>query len=163
MTIKIINEAQIPWNEDQHGDFSYARKQLGVPAGGEKLGASLYKLMPGKKAFPYHFHHANEEAVFILEGEGTIRINNEMREVSKGDYIAFPIGPEHAHQIINTSKNALIFLCFSTMNHPDISEYPDSKKFGVSAGAAPGAKQEKFLLKAYFLKESNVPYFEGEE
>lgn len=158
----IVHTNQLPWEEDAAGDFTYSRKPLTKHAFGEKLGASLYKILPGKKAFPYHFHHANEEAIFVLEGSGTLRVNNEMKTISEGDYIVFPIGPDHAHQVINTSDAPLVFLCFSTMNHPDISEYPDSNKIGVSAGAAPGSRKEKFLLKGYFKKDQTVDYFEGE-
>jgi uncharacterized cupin superfamily protein len=163
MKSQCINVNNLEWQHDDNGDFSYFRKRLTPHVMGEKLGASLYKLMPGKKAFPYHFHHANEEAIFVLEGQGTLRINNEMKSITQGDYIVFPIGPDHAHQIINTSEKPLIFLCFSTMNHPDISEYPDSKKIGLSGGAAPGASAEKFILKAYYRKDNHVDYFDGEK
>jgi uncharacterized cupin superfamily protein len=122
----------------------------------------MYKLMPGKKTFPYHFHYANEEAVFVLEGTGSLRLANEIIIIKNGDYIALPVGPNHAHQITNTSENPLIFLCFSTMNHPDVVEYPDSEKIGVTAGVAPGGESHKVLLKARFRKQDSVDYFDGE-
>ena len=48
-----------------HGGFSFVRKRLGAAAGGQKIGASWFELQPGKKAFPFHYHLANEEAVFV--------------------------------------------------------------------------------------------------
>lgn len=162
MKKNIINVNDLEWQTSEHGQFAYEDKQLAEAAGGEKLGASLYRLMPGKKAFPYHFHYANEEAVFVLEGSGTLRRNDEMVPVTKGDYIAMLVGEDHAHQIINTSDQPLVLLCFSTMIHPDVVEYPDSGKVGVTAGIAPGGDPEKILLRARFRKKDQVDYFEGE-
>lgn len=158
-----INTHSIEWQVEGHEDFSHFRKRLTPLVIGEKLGASLYKLMPGKKTFPYHFHYANEEAIFILEGNGTVRLNNEMIAIHQGDYMVFPVGSEHAHQIINTSNEPLVFLCFSTMHHPEISEYPDSNKIGVFAGVAPGAPSDNVKLKGYYHKNDKVPYFDGEK
>ena len=163
MKKNIVNIKNIDWISEEHGDFAYQGKWLAEAAGSEKLGASLYKLMPGKKCFPYHFHHGNEEAVYILQGTGTLRMNNEMIAIGEGDYMAFPVGPEYAHQIINTSEQPLIFLCFSTMQHPDVVEYPDSNKVGVTAGVAPGGDYDKALLRARFRKQDAVDYFDGEK
>lgn len=163
MKTQCINVNKLEWQHDGHENFSYYRKRLTPHVFGEKLGASIYKIEPGKKAFPFHFHYANEEAIFVLEGEGSLRTKDGMKPIEEGDYIVFPVGPDYAHQIINTSEKQLIFLCFSTMNHPDICEYPDSNKIGLSAGAAPGGITEKFTLKAYYRKKDNVDYFEGEK
>ncbi len=49
-----------------------------------------------------------------------------------GDFIAnLPGGPETAHQIINTGSEELRYLAVSTLNTPEIVEYPDSGKFGT--------------------------------
>lgn len=134
--MKKININEIEWQQSKpHGDFQYARKSLTQAASGKMLGASIYQLLPGKKAFPFHFHHANEEAILILKGSGTLRLGNEKIPVAEGDYIALPIGPEHAHQLINTSSESLEYLCFSTMIVPEVSEYPDSKKLGAIVGS----------------------------
>lgn len=53
------------------------RKQLGALAGSEKLGCSLYQLPPGCHSFPDHFHYANEEAIYVLEGQGRLRLAGE--------------------------------------------------------------------------------------
>lgn len=158
-----MNINDLDWQSNEHGDFAYQDKWLAAATGGEKLGASLYKLMPGKKAFPYHQHYANEEAVFVLEGSGTLRMNNEMIPIAQGDYIALPVGPDHAHQIINTSEKPLLYLCFSTLIYPDVVEYPDSNKLGVTAGIGICGKREKIQLRARFRKQDAVDYFEGEK
>ena len=163
MKNNVANIDSLEWQPHEHGDFAYYNKKLAAAVGGEKLGTTLYKLMPGKKCFPYHFHYANEEAVFVLEGSGTLRMNNKMMAIKQGDYMAFPVGADYAHQIINTSQNPLIFLCISTMKHPDVVEYPDSNKVGVNAGVAPGGDPAQAKLKARFRKQEAVDYFDGEK
>ena len=111
-----VNVDEIKWNESAEEGFSYFRKQLSIKAGGKMLGASLYKLLPNKKAFPFHCHYANEEAIFILSGTGTLRIGKKKIKITENDYIALPRGSEHAHQLINTSNEILIYLCIPFTN-----------------------------------------------
>ncbi|HEX4386904.1 MAG TPA: cupin domain-containing protein, partial [Myxococcales bacterium] len=76
-----------------HGSFAFKRKRLGAEVGSKGLGTSWFELPPGKKAFPFHFHLANEEAIFILEGEGVLRSGTDEQPLRQGDYISFPPGP----------------------------------------------------------------------
>ena len=163
MTTKKINANALEWTESTYGHFSSFRKQLGALSGGKMLGTSLYKLLPGKKAFPYHFHHANEEAIFVLTGQGILRLNNEEITIQPHDYIALLRGTDHAHQVINNSTDPLIYLCISTMIEPDVLEYPDSNKIGVMTGSAPGGDKNLRSFKGFYKKASEVSYDEGEK
>ena len=70
----------------EHGNFSFLRKRLGMAAGGRKLGVSWFEIQPGKKAFPFHFHRANEEGLFVLEGEpGPRSWGHNLTSVHRGD------------------------------------------------------------------------------
>ena len=154
----IVNVDEMEWNERSHGErFAMQHKWLGNKAGGKKLGCGLYRIAPGKTAFPIHFHHANDEAMFILEGEGTLRLGAERFPVRKGDYIAFPAGEPLGHQLINTSAAPLEYLCMSTLIEPEIVEYPDSGKVGAMAGTLP-----KPAFRGIFRKDGTVDYYEGE-
>ncbi len=94
---------------------------------------------PGKRAWPFHAHQANEELFFILEGCGTLRLGASRYPLRVGDCIPAPAGgPDSAQQIINDSPDDLKYLCISTQCEPDVMFYPDSGKFAVFAGAAPG-------------------------
>ena len=163
MAENIMNVNAIQWQEFSANGFTYARKSLTDAAGGKMLGASLYKLMPEQKAFPFHYHYANEEAIFILDGKGSIRIGSDVYPITQGDYIALPKGSEHAHQVINTSDLPLTYLCFSTMIEPDVMVYPDSNKIGFIAGNAPGGAKTRDSVKAFFKKESEVGYYQDEQ
>lgn len=127
---------------------------VGTQIGAQKLGYSVIKLPPGKRAFPFHNHVANEEMFFVLEGSGEVRIGDETFQIKKGDFMAHPPGgSETAHQIINTSQQELTYLAVSTKIGPEVCEYPDSKKFGVLNGPS-----FRFLGK----KEESLGYFDGE-
>jgi uncharacterized cupin superfamily protein len=155
----IVASAEVPLEETVRGKkFQALRRRLGAAAGGEKLGCSLYELPPGKAAFPLHAHLSNEEAVYVLEGEGVLRLGAGEHAIRAGDYLAFRAGGE-AHQVINRSSAPLRFLAFSTMTYPEVATYPESQKLGVYGGPA---KADRRDLGVYKLS-SAVGYWEGEE
>ena len=158
----VVNEADLSWTEQDHGEaFAVRRKQLGAAAGGSKLGCSLLEIPPGKKGWPLHYHLANEEALYVLAGSGTLRLGHGEVRVGPGDYVALPVGPDHAHQLINDGAETLRYLAFSTMIEPDVMGYPDSGKIGVLAGAAPGGPRERRTLAGYW-RDERVDYWDGE-
>jgi uncharacterized cupin superfamily protein len=160
----VVNEQDLEWGQQSHGEkFGYRRKQLGSAAGGERLGCSLYEVPPGRRAWPYHYHLANEEAIYVLDGSGTLRLGKREVALSRGDYVALPVGEAEAHQIINTAEKPLRYLCFSTMREPDAMVYPDSNKIGLVAGSAPGGPKEKRTLSKFLRSDAEVGYYEGEE
>jgi len=155
---------QLEWTRVERGNsFQASRKQLGAAAGGRQLGCSLIRLEPGKRAWPFHYHAANEEAIYILEGTGTLRLGDKRVAVSRGDYIALPADPNLPHQLINTSEQVLEYLCMSTMIHPEVVGYPDSNKMGLGMGRAPGELSEKASKFCFFPTEAEVDYWQGED
>ncbi|HZO81276.1 MAG TPA: cupin domain-containing protein [Candidatus Binataceae bacterium] len=159
----VVNEASLPWTEAGHGArFHCLRKQLSAPAGGRKLGCSLYELAPGKSAWPAHYHTANEEAIYILEGAGTLRLGGREIPLARGDYVALLPAADAAHRLANTSDKPLRYLCFSTMIEPEVTVYPDSNKIGISVGAAPGGPREKRTLAKSLRADAEVDYWDGE-
>ncbi len=145
------------------GKFAFTGKRLGPTSGAKALGCSWYEVPPGKTAFPNHYHCANEEGVFILEGTGEARIGKDKVNVEPGDYIAYPPGPEYSHSLKNTGKGPLRYLCLSTMITTEIVGYPDSKKLAGAGLFDPatgimGAKV-RFIIK----EQPSVDYYEGED
>ncbi len=156
----VIHLSEVPaetMKVPEGSSFGGVRQRVGAAIGAKKLGYSFFTVAPGKAAFPLHLHHTNEEMIYILEGEATLRLGKDEIAVSSGMFIAFPPGPDYPHQLINTSKNDLRYLVVSTMEYPDISEYPDSKKIGAYVTSAPEGG-----FRALYRKDANVPYFEGE-
>lgn len=159
----IVSEDEIEWDEDSHGErFAYRRKALASAANAENLGCSLYVVPPGKRPFPYHYHTANEEAIFVLSGSGSLRTREDTLEITVGDYVALPVGEPGVRQVINTSDDPLRYLCLSTMIAPEIIRYPDSGKVGLFAGSAPFGSQDRRTLTKFLPEEAEVTYWDGE-
>lgn len=83
------------WTKHSHGEkFGYKRKSLSSQTEGNKLSCSLYEVPPGCRAWPCHYRLAIEEAIYVLEGSGTLRIGGEEILVSEGGYVALPAKAE---------------------------------------------------------------------
>lgn len=91
---------------------------------------------------------ANEEAMYVLDGEGTLRTPSGKTGIESGDYVSFPVGEPGAHAVKNTSDESLRCLFISTMDEPNIVGYPDGEELHVFAGAALGQPREEFTLEA---------------
>jgi uncharacterized cupin superfamily protein len=130
---------------------------VGRAVGARRLGYNVTALPPGKRGFPFHSHRHNEEMFFILEGEGQVRIGSETYPVRRGDFIACVTGgPETAHQIVNTGTTELKYIAVSTMERPEVCQYPDSGKVAALDGMGPDGFR-------YVARESQqVDYWDGE-
>ena len=144
------------------GKFEARLARIGPMIGAKNLGYNITVVPPGKRAFPYHLHHAIEEMFFILEGEGVLRYDGEESPLRPGDVVACPAGPGTAHQIINTGRSELKYLAVSTNNSPDVVEYPDSGKVAAVAGDF-SSQEFKTDLRLMVKGESNVNYYDGED
>lgn len=141
--------------------FRYRRARIGWQAGGERLGASLFEVGPGNACFPFHWHSNNEEMLIVLSGRPTLRTSDGERLLDEGEVVAFPVGPDGAHQVLNRGEGTVRFLIVSEMNATDLNGYPDSGKL-LATNRAPGGRPvegSKFLS---FRESDAVDYLDGE-
>jgi quercetin dioxygenase-like cupin family protein len=75
--------------------------------GASNFSMRVFEVEPGGYS-PYH-EHPWEHEVFILEGQGNLVQGNNEFPFSKGDVIFIP--PDEEHQLRNTSKEPLEFIC----------------------------------------------------
>ena len=156
--VQPIDIESLEWKEMSHGKrFGHRRKQLGGAAGGRMLGCSLFELEPGRRAFPYHWHTANEEAIYVLSGRGTLRLAGRETPLAEGDYVALLTGEQGAHQVINDADRPLRYVCVSTMLEPEAVVQPDSGKIGLIVGSAPGSHEPRTLL-SWFRRSDAVEF-----
>lgn len=105
------------------------RAPLGDRLGLSLIGCNLTVVPPGKAAYPFHSHLANDELFVILEGSGELRLGPQRHPVRAGDVVGCPKGDAaSAHQIVNTGATDLRYLSLSSTISPEICEYPDSGK-----------------------------------
>jgi uncharacterized cupin superfamily protein len=140
------------------GKHQMMLRRLGAAAGGQMLGANLTEVAPGAISFPFHYHCATEEALYVLRGKGIARIGGARVAVREGDWISFPVGPDHPHQMINDGDEPLVYLCVSaSVQKVDVVGYPDSKKIAASAGTF-----EKPIHRFIAREGETVDYWENE-
>jgi uncharacterized cupin superfamily protein len=155
-----IHEPDFDPDEEVHGFFQ-RRARLGRQAGGDRLGASVYELPPGKAAWPYHAQFANEEMLVVLSGRPTVRTVDGWRELGEGEVMSFVRGSDGAHQVMNRGVSAVRVLIVSEMNAPEVSVYPDSGNVGAFE-TAPGTPDDD-RFEGVFRGDEDVDYWEGEE
>jgi len=64
-----------------------------------------------------HYHKVSEEFYFLLEGEGTMEVDGENREVRPGDAVLIPAGTWH--QITATKDLRFLCCCAPPYSHDD--------------------------------------------
>jgi uncharacterized cupin superfamily protein len=155
--IGIVHIDEVDWIErDSGGRLVHRRKGIGQAAGGEKLGCTLYEVPSGKRPQPYHYHYGNEEAMFVLSGNGSLRTPEGEQTLEPGMYVSLPTGEENARQVINTSDEPFRYLCMSTTQTPEIAYLPDSNKYFLSAGADPLSNPDEVTLLKFLSVEEGV-------
>ncbi len=143
--------------------FGAEIRSLAPGLGLDRLGAMHVTVQPGRRAFPFHNHLANDELFVILEGSGTFRIGRSETPVEAGDVCGAPAGgPDTAHQLINTGDVPLVYLGVSTRADPDVVEYPDSGKFAAMA-VAPAKSFAEAHLRFVGRAADALDYWDGEE
>lgn len=144
-------------DRDAPAGFRARRARIGYELGSELIGASLWQLPPGEAAYPYHFHHSDEEIVIVLEGRPNLRTPQGTRTLEEGEAVRFVLGEEGAHQLCNPTDELVTFLAISSHGRPDIVIYPDSRKIGASERRADGSGFHRF-----FRADDAVDYWNGE-
>lgn len=159
----LVNIDDLEYREIRHGERFLSRMgEIAGRIGARKLGYNLTEIAPGKRAFPRHSHRVNEEMFFVLSGTGELAFGDASFPLRAGDVIACPPGGhDTAHQIRNTSDDTpLRLLAVSTMEWPEVLDYPDSGKFGVRT--APGGDEGATDIRFNGRLEDGLDYWDGE-
>lgn len=96
-----------------------------------QLGFHVARLPPGNVSTAYHYETGEEEVFLVLEGTLTARTPQGEFTLQKGDLVAFPTGPDNAHQFRNDSDAPCEFLCLGTNVPQSSCIYPDTNKIMV--------------------------------
>jgi uncharacterized cupin superfamily protein len=140
------------WEDFTHGErFGARMKQLGEFGGGSHLGVCLEELAPGRQVCPAHYHLLEEEHLYVLQGEMTLRLGAERHHLRAGSYACFPAGQQAAHALINDSDAVCRYLIIGERNPHDVIVYPDSGRVSVR------------LTGEGYRKSATMDYWEGEE
>src|SRR5688572_31738442 len=102
-------------------------RSLGDATGLVSLGVHLVRLAQGCESTEYHFHHQDEEWIYILSGSGTAVIGGEEHEVGPGDFMGFVAGSV-PHSLRNSNTADLVYLVGGNRLPFDVCDYPRLRK-----------------------------------
>ncbi len=108
--------------------FAADEAEVGLLIGARKLGYRVAKLAPGTSFCPMHSHVVNEEFLFILDGNPSIRTLRGTIRCRPGDFIAFPTGERGTHEVRNDSGAPSTVLLVGMNEVREVCFYPDSDK-----------------------------------
>jgi uncharacterized cupin superfamily protein len=103
-----------------------ARQRLGDAAGLTDFGVNLLRLPPGAWSSQRHWHAAEDEFVFIVEGEVVLVTDTGEELLRSGDCAGFKAGVKDGHHLQNRSdRDAILLEVGSRRVAEDEGEYPD--------------------------------------
>jgi uncharacterized cupin superfamily protein len=102
-------------------------RSLGDATGLTSLGVHLVRLAPRTASTVYHFHHHDEEWVYVLSGRGVADIGDEKFEVGPGDFMGFVAG-SLPHLLTNPHGEDLVYLVGGNRLPYDVCDYPRIRK-----------------------------------
>jgi uncharacterized cupin superfamily protein len=101
------------------------RQRLGNVVGLDQFGVNLSRLKPGAQSAQRHWHTAEDEFVFIVEGTLVLCEDDGETVLKAGDAAGFKAGVANGHCLINRSGADAVYLEIGTRARRDEVDYPD--------------------------------------
>jgi uncharacterized cupin superfamily protein len=103
-----------------------AKWRLGDAAGLTQFGVNLLRLPPGQWSAQRHWHHHEDEFVYVLEGEVVLVTDAGEETLTAGDCAGFKAGEADGHCLQNRTEQEAVLLEVG-MRHAggDSVDYPD--------------------------------------
>ncbi len=120
-------------------DSEVSGAQLAPRAGLCRLGVSIARVPAGEESFICHRRHAEEEWVYILEGEGESDIDDVVERVG------YPAGV--AHTLRNVGGGDLVDLMGGEQLAVEIADFPRHARRLLRAGACAEVVEEAALAR----------------
>ena len=121
-----VQIAELPETRYSHPLDAAAQRltrSLGDAAGLQTIGVHLVRLEPDRASTVFHFHHQDEEWIYILSGRGVAEIGDEKSAVGPGDFMGFVAGSA-PHSLSNPHEEDLVYLVGGNRCAIDTCDYP---------------------------------------
>lgn len=102
-----------------------SRQRVGNAAGLKNFGVNLTTLTPGSCSALRHWHSAQDEFVYVVQGELTLITDEGEQVLGPGDMAGFAAGVENGHHLVNRANVPATYLEVGDRTHPDTGNYPD--------------------------------------
>ena len=108
------------------------KRPLGDLFGLTNFGVNLTRLPPGAMSALRHAHTKQDEFIYILEGSPTLVTDAGETQLSPGMCAGFKAGTGDAHNLINRTKQDVVYLEIGDRTPGDSATYPDDDLQAVS-------------------------------
>ncbi len=98
---------------------------LGEVAGLTQFGVNITRLEPGAASALRHWHEAEDELVYVLEGEIALIEDCGETILRPGDAAGFKAGVSNGHHLVNKSARHALYLEIGTRARRERAHYPD--------------------------------------
>lgn len=103
-----------------------SRKKVGEAAGLKNFGVNLTTLAPGAQSALRHWHSAQDEFIYVVQGELVLIADEGEQMLKTGDMAGFAAGVANGHHLVNRSGEQAVYLEVGDRATPDRAEYPDN-------------------------------------
>ena len=121
-TVRTKGRYPDPWGAITEGREKAA---LGDVVGLTQFGVNLTRLKPGAASALRHWHEAEDEFVYVLEGEILLIEDGGTTVLKPGDAAGFKAGVANGHHLVNKSKRDAVYLEVGTRAASERVHYPD--------------------------------------
>lgn len=112
-----------------------SKRQLGEVFGLTNFGVNMTELAPGGESALMHRHTKQDEFIFILSGNPTLRTNVGESELAAGMCAGFPAGGI-AHHLVNKTDEPVVYLEIGDRSAGDEGHYPEDDLLAVMENGA---------------------------
>jgi uncharacterized cupin superfamily protein len=123
-----------------------ARQRLGDAAGLSDFGVNLMRLPAGAWSSQRHWHSAEDEFVYVLEGEVVLVTDGGEETLRPGDCAGFKAGVMDGHHLQNRSQREAVVLEIG------------SRKIAEDEGAYPDIDLRFLKGRTGFARKDGTPY-----
>ena len=122
-----VNVADVPEEElvaTKTGEKLTLAKSLSDAFGLTRLLIHQEVLLPGRRASSFHRHSEKEELFYVLSGQPSVCVGEEITDLAPGDVIGFEPSAE-PHMLFNRSREPAVILTIGTNPEGDVITYFD--------------------------------------
>ncbi|HXZ53051.1 MAG TPA: cupin domain-containing protein [Burkholderiales bacterium] len=101
------------------------KRPLGDLFGLKNFGVNLTRLAPNAMSALRHAHTKQDEFVYVVQGEPTLRTNEGSLRLAPGMCVGFPAGTGNAHHLHNETTEEVLYLEVGDRTAGDAVDYPD--------------------------------------
>lgn len=113
-----------PYDDAFHPDMQW--KMVGAKLGLTHFGVNIVTLPPGGKSAERHWHKAQDEFVYVIEGNLTLITDEGETHLRAGHSVGFAAGVADGHVLMNTSDADATYLCVGDRTQPEHVTYSDA-------------------------------------